>query len=166
MESWWSMAWSGWLIDRWQKYIRFTPVERNLVFLSMILLPIIQIGIQLGGLSLVQTILFRIKKLFYRPLPSLRDSDIVPSIVRVVKITGCISLFQPSCLTISLCTWFLLLMYGIETELRIGIARSRGTFIAHAWIEQAGQVLNDRPDIQNFFSPFDASINTCTAGKI
>ena len=159
------MAWLSWLNSQWQKRRNFTPAERKLFFLSLILLPLIQLGLKLGGLSFVQTTLFRVRNLWHGRLPTLEHGDIAPVVAKVINCAVHMSIFQPACLAKSLCAWFFLLLYGVKSELRIGIGRSEGKVTAHAWIEQSGQVLNDRQDIQIFFAAFDASINYTTANR-
>src|SRR5712691_6318625 len=51
------------------------------------------------------------------------------------------------CLGRSLVLWFLLRRRGIDAELVIGADISRGGELpAHAWVEVAGEPVNDRPD--------------------
>ena len=116
------------------------------------------------GLARIQAGLFRFNKHINRNLPScFSDDECIYSVVKVVGAVSNHGLFRANCLARSLCAWFFLLQFGIESELRIGVNRSNGAFAAHAWIERAGKVLNDQPDIHDFFFAFDTNINYLAA---
>ena len=69
----------------------------------------------------------------------------------------------PRCLTRSVALAWLLKRRGIPFILRIGVPRGTTvgqegepiSFSAHAWVEHAGIVLNDRQDVVSRFSAFD-----------
>jgi hypothetical protein len=72
--------------------------------------------------------------------------------------------WRPQCLLRSLSLGWFLGRRGIAFEVKIGVPGG-GTaprspidpdFSAHAWVEHAGVVLNDRPDIAAEFRAFDA----------
>jgi hypothetical protein len=44
---------------------------------------------------------------------------------------------------------------GIETVVRVGVNRERGTLNAHAWVEYSGRPVNDADDIALRFPAFD-----------
>ena len=70
----------------------------------------------------------------------------------------------PKCLLRSLALGWYLGRQGIPFELRLGVpqgktqvgAIDKPDFSAHAWVEHAGVVLNDKPDVASEFAPFDA----------
>ena len=59
-----------------------------------------------------------------------------------------------SCLQRSAVLHLLLRQQRIQADLRIGVRRNEGSFEAHAWVEIAGQPINDAPGIANDFLPF------------
>lgn len=63
--------------------------------------------------------------------------------------------YQPTCLSRSLVLWHMLRRQGTPAELHIGVRKADGDFVAHAWVEHAGQVINDAPDIAERFAPLD-----------
>lgn len=65
------------------------------------------------------------------------------------------TLIRPTCLVRSLTLWWLLRRRGIESGLRIGVRMREGKMEAHAWVERAGRVLNDAPDIGKQYAAFD-----------
>ena len=72
--------------------------------------------------------------------------------------------WRPLCLLRSLTLGWFLGRRGICFELRIGVPGGKPVssptgnpdFTAHAWVEYAGTVLNDKPDIASEFAAFDA----------
>jgi hypothetical protein len=72
--------------------------------------------------------------------------------------------WQPLCLVRSLALAGFLRRKGISFEVRIGVPRGKSVissegkldFTAHAWVEHAGVVLNDKENVANEFAPFDA----------
>lgn len=71
--------------------------------------------------------------------------------------------WRPKCLLRSLSLGWLLKRRGMPFLIRIGIPNRKITtsenesidFSAHAWVEHAGVVLNDRQDVAEQFSAFD-----------
>ena len=59
-----------------------------------------------------------------------------------------------NCLSRSLGLLWLLRRNGHDAELRLGVSLAGGTFAAHAWVELAGRVLNDRQDVTARYAPF------------
>lgn len=71
--------------------------------------------------------------------------------------------WRPKCLVRSLALAWLLSRRGVPFVVRIGVPIDKGDvhskdpdgFRAHAWVEHAGIVLNDRQDVAGKFSAFD-----------
>ena len=85
----------------------------------------------------------------------IRASDsIVDEVVLGCQAAAAYSPLRPACLARSMMLLWLLRRKDIECDLRIGVARRNGEFLAHAWIERNGLVLNDRADIAERFAPF------------
>ena len=63
--------------------------------------------------------------------------------------------YHGTCLTRSLALVWLLRGQGLAGELRIGVRREAGEFLAHAWVEHDGTPLNDAPGIAYAFAVFD-----------
>jgi len=64
------------------------------------------------------------------------------------------SLFKSTCLEKSLFTYLILGMYGIKTDLKIGVSNFTEEFSAHAWVEYQGMIVNDLPETIENISPF------------
>ena len=68
--------------------------------------------------------------------------------------------WRPRCLLRSLALGWFLGRRGIPFKIRIGVPAGKaavgpGDFSAHAWVEHAGVVLNDKEDIAEQYPPFD-----------
>jgi hypothetical protein len=66
--------------------------------------------------------------------------------------------WRANCLHRSLVLWWLLDRRGVPAQLRLGVRRLPGADAPdfHAWVELEGRVLNDRPDIREHYSVFEA----------
>ena len=79
-------------------------------------------------------------------------------ITRAVQSAEWHGLGKPNCLERSLTLWWLLRRDGIDGELHIGARKNGSQFEAHAWVELAGEVLNDGADVHKHYARFDAPI--------
>jgi hypothetical protein len=59
------------------------------------------------------------------------------------------------CLSRSLALRWLLARHGYASELRIGVRRSGAELAAHAWVEHAGEVLNDAADVRSDYATLE-----------
>lgn len=71
--------------------------------------------------------------------------------------------FLGKCLARSLSLWFLLARKGIETDLKFGMKKEDGEFLAHAWIEFNGEPLVTKSELNENYVPFSDSILTKVA---
>jgi hypothetical protein len=62
--------------------------------------------------------------------------------------------FRPQCLVRSVALFRMLEQRGIDGALvRVGVRRINGNFLAHAWVELAGETLGDADDHVGSFVP-------------
>lgn len=83
----------------------------------------------------------------------MQQNDVL-ALAEAVNIAARHTPFHATCLTRSLLLCWLLRRRGVSSELRIGVNLSAGMLRAHAWVECAGQPVNDRADIADEFRPF------------
>jgi hypothetical protein len=62
-------------------------------------------------------------------------------------------LYPMRCLPKALCLRWLLGRHGIESELRIGVARQEGGLAAHAWVERQGRPVGESARVEDRFAP-------------
>lgn len=92
-----------------------------------------------------------------RPAAGIADAQaeqLARRTARLVALAGAGLPFHCSCLQRSAVLHLLLRQQGIQADLRLGVRRNDGSFEAHAWVEVAGQPINDAPDIAEDFLPF------------
>ena len=142
---------------RLQKLRQLSWLERRLLLKALLLLPLLSLMLRVLGFKRVYNVLSR-------PLPTSIEANeearladarttaaMVQSAVYVIPI-------PITCLPHSLALWLLLRRQGITSDLRIGVQQINDEFMAHAWVEYAGLVLNDRQDVHARYAAFDEVI--------
>ena len=77
---------------------------------------------------------------------------------RLITYLGRNGPFRGNCLSRSLVLWYLLRRAGIQGELRIGVRREDGQFLAHAWVEYQDRPLNAHERVRERYAAFDEAI--------
>jgi len=75
---------------------------------------------------------------------------------RLVDLAGRRHLVPVHCLRRALVLQRMLGRRGIRTELRIGVRRESGAFLAHGWLEHDGQPIGETGPVEAWFSPLEA----------
>lgn len=125
--------------------------ERRLLLQSLLLLPLAWIGLRLFGMA-------QLYRWAARPGASAKTlrTDVNPQAIgKLIAIAGNHLPFPSTCLTRSLLLVWLLGRLGLRSELRIGVRSIAGRIESHAWVEVAGEPVNDRVDVAESFSVFD-----------
>ena len=79
------------------------------------------------------------------------------AICRLVDIAARYGPYRAKCLCRSLVSLKLMRASGLDGELVLGARIEDADFNAHAWVRLDGVVVNDRPDIDSRFQPFDSA---------
>lgn len=95
-------------------------------------------------------------------VPSVANSAVCGQVRRATRLTAVAArnhISRPNCLRSSLFLAYILRRQGIPVELRIGVRLKNepidnAALEAHAWVEWAGNVVNDRPDVAETYLPF------------
>ena len=85
---------------------------------------------------------------------------------RLGRISGAVARRWPGealCLQRSLVLLWLLRRRRIDAELRVGVRRTEGGLIAHAWVESDGKPLNDLPSFCAEFEVLESAASTVGA---
>jgi hypothetical protein len=77
---------------------------------------------------------------------------------QLVDIAARRGVYAGNCLSQSLTLWWLLRRRGISCDLRLGVRREGDTLLAHAWVEHAGEPLNETAGVRQRYAAFDASL--------
>ena len=92
------------------------------------------------------------------PLPAGRpDTRDAHRLARVADVVGDLWPLRSRCLQRSLVLAWLLRRRGIGGRLRIGIQKGAGDMIAHAWVEVAGEPVNDTRDHCATYATFEGA---------
>lgn len=122
--------------------------ERRSVVQASVLLPVVAVALRLAGFQKTYHWLER------RQPEDVKDGG-APAGESVDIAARNLPLYRPTCLPRSLVLWHMLRRQGTPAELHIGVRKDDGEFNAHAWVEHAGQVINDAPDVSERFARVD-----------
>jgi hypothetical protein len=137
-------------LTEWQSFFQLRGAERVMLLQALIALQLIRSGLRLFGLARMQ------KLLGGRHSHPRNDAALPQSAARMVAAAA--HIIHANCLQRSLTLWWLLHRRGLASDLRIGVRRQGDQLAAHAWIEYAGVVINDRADVARLYAPFADSI--------
>lgn len=126
--------------------------ERRLSMEALALLACTTVGLRVAGFRRLSRFVARAAAVS-RHVPAPQPSP--ASAARAVERAGHYLPADSRCLARSTALWWLLRRHGYCPELRVGARKAAGAVEAHAWVELAGQVLNDLPDVGQRFVPFD-----------
>lgn len=128
-----------------------TREQRQIVFASLLLLPGVQLSLRVRGFTRTAHVLaVRSQR---RAVPA--DPRDARSLGDAVALVAGRSVVGARCLGRSLVLWFLLRRRGVDAELVIGARAPRGGELpAHAWVEVAGEPVNDAADVRERFGSF------------
>jgi len=142
-------------VNRWGKFKKLSSQERRWLWQAWLLLPIVKLSLRLIGyrrtLWLLQALCVR-KILF-----ALAETD-VAALGLLVNIAARYSVLPINCLPRALVLWWLLQRAGVVADLRIGVQKKGGALAAHAWVERAGEPLNERTNVLMRYVPFAISV--------
>ena len=128
--------------------------ERWVFLASLVLLPLYWLGLRVLGLHRFQAWLERLPVTVGSPLDPMETA-------RIGKAVNSAARFAPgpvTCLTRSLLLRWLLCRMGTESALRIGVRIEERKLFAHAWVEQNGIPVNDRPEVVARYAAFDRPV--------
>ena len=121
------------------------------------MLPITALGLRLMGFKSVQSALS-----CGLPAPvhstGARAMARAQQIAEMVRVAAVYGRFGATCLPRSMVLWRFLQGQGIGCHLRLGARRENGNFVAHAWVEVDGVVLNDAADVGERFRPLEPEV--------
>jgi hypothetical protein len=86
------------------------------------------------------------------PAPA-REESAVGRLIWATEAAARHHLYPMRCLPKALCLRWLLGRHGIESTLRIGVARPDGNLAAHAWVERQGRPIGETRGVEDRFAP-------------
>ena len=145
---------TGNLQSSWSRFCGLTWGERWLLLQAFAFLLVIGAGLQFMNFQRLRSILLRSAPVSTN-LPADAALQQAAALSRLVQAAAGRMPWTITCLVRSTTLWYLLRRQGLDSEIRIGVNQQGGEFHAHAWVEYAGIVLNDRHDIHLHFVPFE-----------
>jgi hypothetical protein len=141
-------------VSKAKKFLQLPTSEKCMLFEALLLLPLCAVVLRLRG---VRCLLPASAESF--PIADHPGQGVAlqqaRSAARMVALAARWGPYRATCLKQSLVVFRLLCQRGITCNLRIGVRRESNQIKAHAWVEYQGEALNERPDIQQRFVPFD-----------
>lgn len=116
------------------------------------MLPTVGIALRTLGLKRVQEILGGQAKTAAEPAGASTEAQ-ARQVARLVEAAA--RVVGGTCLVRSLVLARQLRRRGIAAQVKIGVRKLEKGFEAHAWVETAGVVLNDGPDVARRYAAFD-----------
>jgi hypothetical protein len=146
--------------SNWQKLKRLKRSQWVVIVQSPFVLLLTWVRLRRGG---YQQTLARIKPLYNSDMSPQEQATIAREVAFALAVAVKAGPWKPRCLMRSLALGWLLAKRGISFDIRIGVPHGKAktqageavAFSAHAWVEHAGIVLNDRQDVAGKFSAFD-----------
>ena len=137
------------MLRRLRSYLALAPGDRRLLRRAFVALALVELGLRRAGVRGWST---------RTPATNGRAVD-AAALLRARRYARFIDLaarhhpLRARCLHRSLALQGWLRREGLPSTLRIGVRREGGAMLAHAWVELAGQVVNDRPAAVAAFTP-------------
>jgi hypothetical protein len=145
------------LVEKWRRFRGRPADERALILRAILFLQITRIALRVLGFQQYKKKIEDFLRSHPRS-PSATSFETAAKISRAVRSAELHGLGTPNCLERSIALWWMLRRAGIAGELHIGGRKSGSRFEAHAWVELAGEVLNDSADVHIHYARFDAPI--------
>lgn len=144
------------MISKLSRFRSLANADKAVVLAVAAILPVLRIGLRWFGFARMQAWLARRATAVMRQTP---NADL-ENIAWLVNLTANNLPGQHSCLIRSMLLQTMLLQRGIECELRIGFKVASATFEAHAWVEYAGQPINEDADVGLRFNAFHGAVGS------
>ena len=123
------------------------------VIIALFLLPIVSLSLRIFGFNNVYRFMLDKKSSRSQPPKTvLEENDEINEIVSVVNRAHWRFFRGITCLPKNLVLWWLLKERGIKTRLVIGVKRSTDGIIGHAWIEQNGELINEKRKVADEYT--------------
>lgn len=148
------MGWWNSLIRKAKTWFSLTSIEKQLIGQAMLLVPFVTLSLHLFGLKFTQRWLAYLSE---EPVVAPATEEQIWRTVQMVRVAVRYQQLWANCLKRSLVLQTLLRLQGINSHLRIGVQNRDGKFLAHAWVEYQGVVLNDTQDVELSYKPFEQS---------
>ena len=147
------------MLEPLQRYNALDRASRRLFRRAAMLLPLVRWSLRLRGYGATFASLQK------RIPPQAASTELCPdarekvqATCRMVRAALRYSLSEFTCLEESLTLWYLLRKERIPVCLRIGVRKENEKFAAHAWVEHAGEALNQTDAMHRHYAAFEQDL--------
>ena len=141
----------------WRKFLKLGWRDRGRLLAAVCGLLAIGVLLSLGGFERALVRLRRSSGGRLRRPPTPTDLEDLKHRAWLIAAAARFGPYRATCLRRSMLLWWNARRRGFDPHLRIGVLREVGDLRAHAWVELAGEVLNDRSEVVARYAPFDTS---------
>lgn len=145
---------------QWQKIRNLGWLEWRVILSSLAWLPWCALSLHRHGFQRTRDVFLHHGTPAQTNLRGAGQLALAQRIARAVDIAALFGPYRANCLKRSLILCRQLRRHGLQHELILGAALDNGDFFAHAWVEHAGQPINDGPDVGKRFGAFRQRANS------
>jgi hypothetical protein len=131
--------------------LRLRPIEWSLFLQAWFWLLVFEIGLRVLSFQHLRAYAEKVR---WQADPQ-EATAIISQTIQAVERARRAHLIPMTCLRRSLTLQYMLGMQGIKTQLKIGVAKSNGELIAHAWLEADKTLIGEREVVYEKFSILD-----------
>ena len=143
------MAWWRWAVEALRKFFDLVPRERFIFAQAWVLFLVAELALRtIPFKRLIALSQKRCAK--RRQTPTSKMAPSASRLAWLVEVAARYSLVNATCLKQALVLSWLLANQGLTSTLQIGVARHQGALLAHAWIEQNGEVILGQDGSEQF----------------
>lgn len=147
------------MLEPLQRYNALDPASRRTFRRAAMLLRLVRWSLRLRGYGATfASLQKRIPRQAASAESRLDARERVQTTCRMVRAALRYSLAEFTCLEESLTLWFLFRKQGIPVCLRIGVRKENEKFEAHAWVEHAGEALNQPDEMHRHYAAFEQDL--------
>lgn len=140
------------LVREFRRLRQLQPSQRRDVLVAAALLTLFWLALRVPGLPLLRR---RADTSATGRPASPADSRRAKDLAHIVNATAMRAFGPGQCLTRSLSLQWMLRRRGIASQLRIGVRRTGANLSAHAWVECAGEPVNDDVSVGAHYAVFN-----------
>ena len=152
------MSWMKTALHDWRSLRQQSWRDRWTLLQAFAMLPASSLALSVLGYRRCHAALARLAPRPKQPITPEQQVALAVRTARLVRAANSRSVRPAACLSRSLTLWWLLRRRGIESQLRVGVRKGEQGIQAHAWVELAGQVVNDAADVAQQYAPFAGAI--------
>jgi hypothetical protein len=146
-------------VSKWKKFLGLSPLERRMLVRACLMLPLARCALRWVGFRRCRAVFVCLAGSRCDSGSERKDLAQAMAIARMVAVASGLEGNRTRCLPQSLVLWYLLQKRRLHADMWLGVRKDETGVNAHAWIEYAGAVLNDREDVRQQFAAFKSILS-------